>query len=143
MREVLSYLPVARAAKKAVAQRWVPVTEDEINAIAPEVDAAYERAIGLDKWHDDSIHQMLVSQMPSVEVRRRVAKHHLELLKANEYVGWIDSNTWWHVIGPALDYEPPRAVRLRGAHRIPKLWERLLTPLTKGVEPCSIRLLTQ
>ena len=48
MREVLSYTPAARACKAATAQRWVPVTEDEINALAPEIDAAYERWAALE-----------------------------------------------------------------------------------------------
>lgn len=124
MREVLSYTPAARACKAATAERWVPVTEDEINALAPEIDAAYERAVGLDKWHDESIHQLLLSQIPSVEIRRRVALHRLELDKVLDHVCGLDFGLWWNVIAPDLTDEIPKVVRIRGAHKLPKFWER-------------------
>ena len=127
MRKVLSYTPAARACKAATAQRWVPVTEDEINALAPEIDAAYERAVGLDKWHDESIHQLLLSQIPSVEIRRRVALHRLELDKVLDHVGGIDFGLWLTLIAGLVWPEEPAErvpVKARGAHKLPKFWER-------------------
>lgn len=127
-REVLRYAPVTKAVKTATAQRWRPVSEEEILARAPEIDALYERAIGLDKRVDPAIRPMLEAQMPTLAARRVVTKGLIEVERAMQFVAHLDFRLWWYVIAAVLVPESaiPDRVRIRGYARMTKVYEHLL-----------------
>lgn len=127
MRESHFYRPTVRAAKTATAQRWMPITDDEVASRGPEIDFIYEKAVGLHGKFDESIRPMMEAQLPSVAVRRIVARGLIELERVFKHVAYLDFRLWWHVIAPTLleTLDPPNRVRIKGYSRMTKVYEHL------------------
>lgn len=112
---------LSMAAMHACWQAPKPVPREEIQALAPEIDDAYEEAAGLKGDVQPEVRPMLEGLIPSVEYRRGLAEL-LALHKRFERFLLLDFSLWENVIAyamaEAMGIRPTvRAVRLKRQRR--------------------------